>query len=391
VASQADALPAMAKVSHVFQIVDKPGQHTWGGAERHLRLLLPALAQAGHDVEAIVMTTNAAERIAEGLEEMRRGGVRVTQIDRRSHGGLVRKLPGLAWWCMRLAKALRARRHRIVHVHLDVTVAPVVAVLAGCRTLCLTIHVDDPRWLGPAWRCWLAAIDRFVLRYVAISRRVQEHWSAVSGAALEKIDVVEYGVPAPDEAAPSRADHGLPAGAFVVGFVGRLVAQKDVATLLRALAEVPAAHGCIVGNGPLRAGLQAMADGLGLGRVRFLGAVENAARLMPLFDVFCLPSRFEGLGLVLVEAMLRRVPCIGSRAGAIPDVLEHGRSGMLFTPGDAHQLAGLIRAARDDREHLRALGAAASERARERFSIERMVAQTAAFYRKLAGGVAAGA
>ena len=69
---------------------------------------------------------------------------------------------------------------------------------------------------------------------------------------------------------------------------------------------------------------------------------------MPGFDVLCLPSRWEGLGLVLVEAMLRGVPVVGSRAGAIPEALGHGAYGVLFEPGDEDGLVAAIARARID-------------------------------------------
>src|SRR5690606_39005970 len=101
----------------------------------------------------------------------------------------------------------------------------------------------------------------------------------------------------------------------------------------------------LVGDGPLRADVERFVADAELRNVTLAGAVENASALIPLFDVLCLPSRWEGLGLVLVEAMLQRVSVVGSRGGAIPDVLGQGRYGLLFDTDDADDLARALRRA----------------------------------------------
>lgn len=371
------------RLTHVFQLTEKAGHHAWGGAERHLRVLLPALARAGHDVEAVVMCTNPGLRIFEGLDEMRRGGVRIVQLDRHSSGHRIRKLPGVASWYLRLFAVLRGRRDRIIHLHLDLIGMPAVAAIARCRAVCTTIHVDHPAWARFFWRWWLRRTDGVFGRYAAISRRVRSHWAVVSGAPLEKIDVIEYGLPEPEDDHVDRRELGLPADAFVIGFVGRLVEQKNVPVLLRALAQMPDAHGCIVGDGPLRSSLEQFSGDLGLRHVHFVDGRENAARLMRAFDVLCLPSWFEGLGLVLIEAMLRGVPCIGSRAGAIPDILEDGRSGLLFDPANPDELAQCISLVRSNASAIRELVDRARQRVRERFSVEQMVQRTGGFYARI--------
>lgn len=376
------------EVSHVFHLSGTGGRHVWGGAERHLRILLPALAARGVNVEAIVLITNASPAVDEGLTELERSGVRVTRLERRSRGSLVRKLPGVVVQHLRLAALLRRRRGRIVHLHLDLIGAPLAAALAGHRRVLMTLHLDETKWRTRRWRAWLRALDRVVARYVAISERVRAHWVDVAGVAHERIDLVPYGIPEPEPTRARRADLELPEDAFVAGFVGRLVEQKNLSVLIDALAGVPGIRLVLVGDGPLRGALERRVAASGCDNVTFTGAVENAAALLPLFDVLCLPSRYEGLGLVLLEAMARRVPCVGSTAGAIPEVLGDGRYGVLVDADDPAKLRAAVTALRDDPARRARLAEAALAHVRARFSVDAMAERTCAVYEAFTPGPA---
>src|SRR5690606_16973595 len=124
-----------------------------------------------------------------------------------------------------------------------------------------------------------------------------------------------YGMPLPADIASrpwARAELNLPVDACIVGFVGRLVPQKNLPRLIDAVGRVQGVHLALVGSGPLEQTLRRRAQDRAPGRVHFLGQRDAAADLMPAFDLLCLPSTWEGLGLVLVEAMLRGVPIAGS-------------------------------------------------------------------------------
>ena len=127
-----------------------------------------------------------------------------------------------------------------------------------------------------------------------------------------------------------RHGFGIPDGAFVVGHLGRFVTQKNHAFLLRAFAKVqdrrPDAVLLLAGDGPLLGDAEALAGSLGLaGSVRFLGRREDASRLYQAFDMFVLPSLYEGFCVVGVEAQAAGLPCLFSDAvsrevGLSPDV-----------------------------------------------------------------------
>lgn len=119
--------------------------------------------------------------------------------------------------------------------------------------------------------------------------------------------------------------------------VAHLYPRKDVGTLLQAASRLPESVQIrVVGDGPERKRLERMG-----GRASFLGHVDRATLLREYrnADVFCLPSRQEGFGIVLLEAMASGLPIVAARAAAIPEVVAEGENALLFAPGDAGELA----------------------------------------------------
>jgi glycosyltransferase involved in cell wall biosynthesis len=202
----------------------------------------------------------------------------------------------------------------------------------------------------------------------------------VSGARPERVTTVYYGIETPKTEPFAREQFKIPKDAFVVGFVGRLVKQKNLNVFLEALRQQGNVLGVIVGSGPQLDELKRYVEIRQIANVRFLGPIPDAERVMPTFNLLCLPSLWEGLGLVLIEAMLRRVSIIGSRRGAIPEILGRGRYGILFDP----TVDGLIQAiafALENPSLLSAQVEEAYEYARKQFTVEAMVHNTINVYR----------
>jgi glycosyltransferase involved in cell wall biosynthesis len=130
----------------------------------------------------------------------------------------------------------------------------------------------------------------------------------------------------------------------VIGSIGRLDRQKGFDQLIRALALVPGARLVLVGDGPERASLELLAKEAGVEeRVTFAGWRDGARRLLATFDVFVLPSRFEGLPLVIIEAMLARLPVVATRVGSVAEIVEDKETGLLVEPERPDQLAHALR------------------------------------------------
>ncbi|NPV48803.1 MAG: glycosyltransferase [Armatimonadetes bacterium] len=179
----------------------------------------------------------------------------------------------------------------------------------------------------------------------------------------------------PRDPTPVREALGLAPDAFHIGYVGRLVPEKGLDLLLKALQGLPPdCHLTIVGDGPEATSLASLVSHLGLTpRVRWPGRVahEQLAPYMSAFDVLVLPSRTlprwaEQYGQVLVEAMLCETPVVGSTCGAIPEII--GETGLVFPEGEVPALRETLESLRGDHRLRQSLAAAGRARAEKQFT-----------------------
>jgi L-malate glycosyltransferase len=177
-----------------------------------------------------------------------------------------------------------------------------------------------------------------------------------------------------------REDLGWPADARVVLAVGALVEHKGHDCLLRAMVDLPGVFLAIAGEGELREQLAGRIEELGLThRAQLLGYREDAYRLMKSCDVFCHPSLEEGMGQAVVEAMLCKVPVVATRAGGVPEVL--GDCGGLVPINDVVALSACLNEALSNRSEEGLI--VADRRARDAFSVSRMIHCTESAYRSV--------
>jgi glycosyltransferase involved in cell wall biosynthesis len=372
----------MIGVSHVVFLCGRDGGNAIGGAEHHVMTLVEHLASRGVDTELIVLLWKDDAQIQATLSRLKAAGVRIEIIERRAGGPslLSRMFRALDCW-RRLSVRLRSRRDRVIHMHMELVAQVVAASAAGCRRLVMTIHNDEPHYRRPTVKAWFRVLtDILGIQVIAITDHVKSHLIEAVGVPARSVRTVRYGVPDRLVSTLSRQDIGLSHSEFVVGFVGRLTVQKNVTLLIRAMATRPDITCVIVGDGELRTELESLAQSLGCRNVRFLGAQPDAARFMPLFDVFCLPSIWEGLGVVLLEAMLQKVPIVGSRAGAVPEVLGRGTCGLLIDPHSVDSLVDAIDRLRNDPSLRRTLARNGYQHARTEYSLQRMEEHTCQIY-----------
>jgi glycosyltransferase involved in cell wall biosynthesis len=174
-------------------------------------------------------------------------------------------------------------------------------------------------------------------------------------------------------------------GRFVLMMVAHLIKEKGVDVALRALAELPQDVALwVAGDGGEAEALRRLAGELGLGeRVRFLGLQRDVAPYMQAADALACPSLWaEAAGLVNLEGHACGLPVVGSRIGGIPEYVADGETGLLFTPGDHHEMAACVRRLRDDPQLCRRMGGAARARAVEHFSPESRLDAYLELYRK---------
>jgi glycosyltransferase involved in cell wall biosynthesis len=285
---------------------------------------------------------------------------------------------------LQLTRLMRRSRPEILHLHdPHALAAGLMAARAAPPTRAVATRRVDVPLRGPLSR-WKY---RSCPRLIAVSRKIAEVLGA-HGLAPERIRVVYEGVPDRPAAPGGRealADLGVPAGCPVVGNVAALTDHKDHATLLEAAAlvraRVPEARFVIVGEGPLRARLEALCRERGLlDRCIFAGFRRDLDRLVPAFAVFCLSSHMEGLGTSLLDAMAFSRPIVATAAGGIPEAVEDGVTGRVVPVRDPAALAGALVDLLVDPERARAMGAAGRRRFEERFTADRMVDETLAAY-----------
>jgi glycosyltransferase involved in cell wall biosynthesis len=148
----------------------------------------------------------------------------------------------------------------------------------------------------------------------------------------------------PHERRRARVALGLPPDAPVVGAVGRLTYQKAPEDFITALERLgrPDVVGVWVGSGDLADGIGRRARALSGPRVILAGERTDVLDLLPAFDVFALPSRYEGLPTVIVEAMICGVPVVATAVNAVPELVVPGETGLLVPPGRPGRLAEAI-------------------------------------------------
>jgi glycosyltransferase involved in cell wall biosynthesis len=229
--------------------------------------------------------------------------------------------------------------------------------------------------------------------FVAISDAVRDRLVA-DGIPRQKTTVVHEGVDVERivhlPTANVHAAFYLPTHAPIVGNIGALVPQKAQHHLIDAAAivvrAVPDSRFVICGDGELRPALEEQIKRKHLERHVFLaGFRPDVLELLKGFDVFALSSLHEGLCTSLVDAMAASKAAVATRVGGVPEVVVDGETGFLVAPRDHEALADrIIMLLKDDARRAR-MGEAALKRARERFTMDRMVEGTLATYERLLG------
>lgn len=240
----------------------------------------------------------------------------------------------------------------------------------------------------PDKRFWQIVVDKILsfgtTRIVAVSKDVLEFTSAQEWIPREKFLVNYNSISAenfgtvPHDASELRKKIGLSADAAVVATAGRLIEQKGHVYVIRAAGELRALHPeakfslLIFGAGHLRDTLKREISKLGLEEVVHLPGIWPAADIMAIADIFVLPSLWEGLPLVLLEAMASAKPIVTTRVSGAWELINDGKSGFIVEPKDVSGLREKMFLLMFDADLRRRFGEAARKRSKE-FSMERHV------------------
>lgn len=350
------------------------------GAEKQMVLLARGLPRDRFRVEVAALT-----RLGPLRAELEEAGVPVTLIGKRL------KLDPIA--LAQLARFLRRGRFDVVQTWIFAANVHgrIAARWAGVPVV-VTAEMAVDLWKGRGQ----LAIDRRLAGWtdtvVGNSNAVVDFYRR-AGVPEDRLAMIPSGIAdeEPPEVDPAavRAGLGLGPADPLVLFVGRLAPQKAVDDLLKALDVLqhvrPAVRALIVGDGPLRAQLEETSRGYGLAdRVLFLGHRDDVPRLLAAADLLVLPSLYEGLPNVVLEAMRFRKPVVATAAPGTTEVVDPGVTGLLVPLRDPPALAQAIRTVVDDPELARRLGAAGRDRAEAEFRAQTMVERFAGLYERLA-------
>lgn len=233
-------------------------------------------------------------------------------------------------------------------------------------------------------------------RLIALTDKERQDYIKFAVAPPQKILTIHSGVDidrymnAKSNGIEKKKSFGFDTDSPIIGFVGWLLPIKGAMNLLKAMRRiylsVPEAQLVFVGKGELESILKAEAERSGLtDNVKFLGWRDDVQDLMPLFDVFVLPSLNEGMGRVLVEAMAAARPVVASNVGGIPDLIIHGKNGLLVPSGDEIALADAILRLLYNPQEARKMGQAGKEMCSD-YNVEAMVDEIDNLYKTLLWG-----
>jgi glycosyltransferase involved in cell wall biosynthesis len=281
-------------------------------------------------------------------------------------------------------RAVRARRPDILHANLHHSWSSQYALLAAMLTPGVrTVAVEHSLWppSTPLQRRLRTQLVGRLDAHVAVGERLARAVEQVIGRPPGSVDAIHNGVP-DVRLAPLPRLRPEP----TLGFVGRLADEKGPDLLLEAAARLPGCAVVLVGDGPDRARLERLATKLGLeDRTVFTGWSDDVRRLLPTFDIVVQPSRREGFGLTLVEAMLAERPVVAADVGGVREVVVDGDTGLLVPPEDAAAVAAAAARLLADPEERRTMGAKGRARALERFTADAMARRFAAVYARVLG------
>jgi glycosyltransferase involved in cell wall biosynthesis len=354
-----------------LRILMADSERTWRGGQGQVLLLMRGLAELGQDVTLAAPESGALfERSAD------------LQVERIPWRGTSSPAS-----ILELRNIIAGGRFDVVHSH--ASRAHGAAAVANLRLRAkhlVSRRVDFEVARGP-WGRWkyLHGVDA----YIAISDGVRDVLVrggvpadmitvAASGIDLEKLARVRDPNYLRDE---FKVGPGVP----VIVNVAALAPHKAQSVLLDALKLLPATQPfrCfIVGEGDLRAGLEARASELSLAGVTFTGFRADALEFIRLADVFVMSSRLEGLGTSIMDAQALGAPVVATRTGGIPEIVEDGVTGLLAEPGDAGSLAGALARMLHDAE-LRDSCRRHAQLQSARYDYRRTVYKTLDVYRRL--------
>jgi glycosyltransferase involved in cell wall biosynthesis len=292
---------------------------------------------------------------------------------------------------IKVVKVLRRQKIDIIHTHntqpfVDGTIG---ALFSGVRTIVHTDHArdfpDKRRYMFAEW-----FVSRFAYKVIGVSDHTSQNLMKYERISPRKVLTITNGIDGSRfqitvDKEKKRKELGVDGLGPVMGLGVRLTEQKGISYLLRAMPQVlkalPDVTLVIAGKGPLQDSLRQEASSLGIDRhVIFAGPRLDIPELLKLFDLYVLPSLWEGLPMVLLEAMAAGCPVLATGVGGVPTVIRHGESGSLVEPKNPQALSKEIVRLLSDSQLRKRYAENGLKTFREKFSAEVMTRQYEQLY-----------
>jgi glycosyltransferase involved in cell wall biosynthesis len=360
-----------------------------GGTQKQLVTFLQHLDRDRLDVELVML--DMPDKFFEPA--VRSMGVPIIYLNRDHEFWM----SGVVWQLMR---HLQTRPCHVLHgwLHQAAALGSIAGRLAGVPIVIGSLRSERPGrfpWFYSWWQRGLDVLSAPLHTIlVANSKAVREESRKWAFIPERKLLTVYNGISTDESALRNdaeldklRADLNLPAGAPLIGIVGRLWPEKDHATFLQAARLIsrarPETHFLIVGDGKLRQWIESESERLGLaGSVHLLGNRKDAPALIQLLDVLVLTSTSEGFPNVLLEAAMAGTPVVTTAAGGAPEVVLDGETGFVVPCGDAEAVASRVLELLADADLRKRLAGAARDRIRTCFSAARAASAIQSLYER---------
>jgi len=348
-----------------------------GGAETFVRYTAPYLRSNGWDLRVITMISGGAL-----VEELRQKNVPVLELDMDSKADLSALL--------RLVRLWKQDKPDILHTHLYH--AGITGRIFGSwlNIKAIVVHQHGPEVERNGFRSWLDAstsprVTQFIASCFAVSRTMQDR----EGIPSQKIKVIYNGIRIPnrlDTAKPIEWQE--PEGSTKIACVGRFMPEKGQEYLLDAMAILKSngysPHLVFFGDGPLLTHIKSQSQKYGMSsQITFMDVRRDILEWLPHFDIFVLPSAWEGISLALLEAMASGLPVIATAVGGTSEVVIDYENGILVPSGDVSALADALIVLIDNPDLRTRMGEAAHQRISQEFTVDQSVNKISHLYDQL--------
>jgi glycosyltransferase involved in cell wall biosynthesis len=367
------------KQIHIFHLIDGL---TFGGAETLLRDLAAGLEQRGYRITVAYSTHGAF------VEELEKKGLRLIQIPRL---GLIDP-----FFLYKIFQILKKENPDVVHTHLFKSDfhGRLAARLARVPVVISTLHNNDT-WANNKILGYIYGLTSiWADRLIAVSPEVKEFHINKTKILPQKTMVIQNGVDVDsfsgykEQAIKLRKDFGIESTAPLFGIVGRLMPQKNVPMFLLAAKEIlqsqPNARFLIVGDGELREQLQQETQNLNLfPAVIFTGMRKDIPIILNALDVLVLSSLWEGLPVILLEAMASSLPVVSTAVDGVVGVAEKDVTAFLTPNRDASALAQACLLLASDSSLRDRMGKAGYDKVVKNYSLNNMIDKISEQYLEL--------